>query len=50
MPVLLPIILLPLLAGGLPAWPYVSGRGYDPGGGMGLPPIVFIVPMLTGRI
>ncbi|CAG9179014.1 MULTISPECIES: DUF3309 family protein [Cupriavidus] len=44
------ILLILLLVGALPAWPYSSGWGYWPSGGLGL--IVLIVALLVvlGRI
>ncbi len=44
------IILILLLIGALPAWPYSSGWGYYPGGGLGLIMIVVIILALAGRI
>ncbi len=44
------IILILLLIGALPAWPYISGWGYYPGGGLGLILIVVIILALAGRI
>jgi len=47
---LLLIILILILLGSLPLWPYSSGWGYYPGGGVGLILIVLIVLMLTGGL
>jgi hypothetical protein len=44
------IILVLLLVGALPAWPYSSGWGYYPSGGMGLVLIVLLVLVVTGRL
>ena len=44
------IILVLLLIGALPAWPYSSGWGYYPSGGMGLVLIVLVVLVVTGRL
>jgi hypothetical protein len=44
------ILLILLLVGALPAWPYSSGWGYYPGGGLGLVLIIVLVLALTGRI
>lgn len=44
------IILILLLVGALPTWPYSSGWGYYPSGGLGLLLIVIIVLLLLGRI
>jgi hypothetical protein len=44
------IILILLLIGALPTWPYSSGWGYYPGGGLGLILIIIIILALMGRI
>jgi hypothetical protein len=44
------IILILLLIGGLPTWPYSSGWGYYPSGGLGLILIIIIVLVALGRI
>ena len=44
------IILILLLIGALPTWPYSSGWGYYPTGGLGTILIVLVVLMLLGRI
>jgi len=44
------IILILLLVGALPSWPYSSGWGYYPSGGLGLVLVIIIVLLLTGRI
>ena len=44
------IILILLLAGAFPAWPYSTGWGYGPSGILGLVVIVLIVMLLTGRL
>jgi Protein of unknown function (DUF3309) len=44
------IILILLLIGALPTWPYSSGWGYYPGGGLGLILIIVIILALSGRI
>jgi hypothetical protein len=44
------IILILLLVGALPAWPYSSGWGYWPSGGLGLILLIVIVLALTGNI
>jgi len=43
------IVLVLLLIGALPTWPYSSGWGYYPGGGIGLLLIIVLVLALTGR-
>lgn len=44
------IVLLVLLIGGLPAWPYSQSWGYYPSGGVGVLVIVLLVLILLGRI
>ena len=44
------VILILLLIGALPTWPYSSGWGYYPGGGLGLVLIIVLVLVLAGRI
>ncbi len=44
------VVLILLLVGALPTWPYSAGWGYYPGGGLGLILIVVIVLALAGRI
>ena len=50
MATILLIILILLLVGALPSWPYSSGWGYYPSGGLGLVVIIIIVLLLMGRI
>jgi hypothetical protein len=44
------ILLVLLLIGALPSWPYSSGWGYYPSGGLGLVLIVLLVLIVTGRL
>lgn len=44
------IILILLLIGALPRWPYSGGWGYYPSSGVGLLLIILIVLLLAGRI
>jgi Protein of unknown function (DUF3309) len=44
------IILILLLIGAFPTWPYSSGWGYYPSGGLGLVLLVIIILLLLGRI
>jgi hypothetical protein len=44
------ILLILLLVGALPTWPYSSGWGYYPSGGLGLVLVVIIVLLLFGRL
>jgi Protein of unknown function (DUF3309) len=47
---LLLIILILLLLGALPTWPYSAGWGYYPSGGLGLVVLLLVVLLLTGRL
>ena len=47
---LLLIILILLLIGSLPTWPYSNALGYYPSGGLGLILVMVIVLVLLGRI
>ena len=44
------IILILLLVGVLPSWPYSSGWGYWPSGGLGLIVLILIILALTGHL
>lgn len=44
------IILILVLIGAMPAWPYSRGWGYAPGGAVGVALIVVIVLLIMGRI
>jgi len=44
------IILVLILIGALPSWPYSSGWGYYPSGGLGLILIIVIILVLLGRL
>jgi hypothetical protein len=46
---LLLIILVLLLLGALPMWPYSSGWGYYPSGGLGLLVVILLVLLLVRR-
>ncbi len=50
MGVVLVILLILILLGSLPTWPYSSGWGYYPSSGLGLVLIVLIILLLTGRL
>jgi hypothetical protein len=43
------IILILLLIGALPTWPYSSGWGYYPSSGLGLVVIIILILVLLGR-
>jgi hypothetical protein len=47
---LLVIILILFLVGALPTWPYSSGWGYYPSGGLGLVLLIILILALLGRI
>jgi hypothetical protein len=49
MNLLLALILLVLLLGLLPTWPYSTGWGYYPSGGVGLLLIILLVVLFTRR-
>jgi len=44
------IVLVLLLLGALPTWPYSTGWGYYPSGGLGLVLLVLLVLVVTGRL
>jgi hypothetical protein len=44
------VILILLLLGALPTWPYSSGWGYYPSSGLGLVVIILLILVLLGRI
>ncbi len=50
MSTLLLIILIILLVAALPTWPYSSGWGYYPSGGLGLVVLILIILLLIGWI
>ncbi len=49
MPTLLLIILIILLLGALPTWPYSAGWGYYPSGGLGILLLILLVLLLVRR-
>lgn len=44
------IILVLMLIGVFPAWPYSRGWGYYPSGGLGVVVLILIILLLLGRI
>ncbi|HKB99659.1 MAG TPA: DUF3309 family protein [Terriglobales bacterium] len=44
------IILVLMLVGALPTWPYSAHWGYYPSGGLGLILIIVLVLVLVGRV
>ena len=50
MSLILIVLLILIILGALPTWPYSSGWGYYPSGGAGLVLIILVILLLTGRI
>jgi hypothetical protein len=50
MATILVILLILLLVGALPTWPYSSSWGYYPSGGLGLVLLIIIIFVLLGRV
>ena len=50
MGLILLIILIVLLVGALPTWPYSNGWGYYPSGTLGTVLIVLLILVLMGRV
>ena len=44
------IVLVVLLLGALPTWPYSTGWGYYPSGGLGLILLIIVILVIIGRI
>jgi Protein of unknown function (DUF3309) len=44
------VVLILMLLGALPAWPYSRSWGYYPSGGLGLVVVVLLVLILAGRV
>lgn len=44
------IVLILLLLGSVPAWPYSRGWGYRPSGVLGLILIIVLILVLMGRV
>lgn len=44
------VVLILLLLGALPTWPYSRGWGYYPSGGLGLIVVIVIILLLAGRL
>jgi hypothetical protein len=44
------VILILLLIGALPTWPYSTGWGYYPSSGLGLVLLIIVILALTGRL
>jgi hypothetical protein len=50
MSLILFIVLVVLLLGALPTWPYSRSWGYYPSGGLGLVVVILLVLLLAGRV
>ncbi len=50
MSTILVVLLVLLLIGALPTWPYSRSWGYYPSGGLGLIVLILLVLALTGRV
>ena len=50
MNLLLLVLIVVLLIGALPAWPYSAGWGYYPSGALGTVLIIVLVLALLGRV
>jgi hypothetical protein len=44
------VVLILLLLGALPSWPYSSGWGYYPSGGLGLILVIVLILVLVGQV
>ena len=44
------VLLVLLLLGALPTWPYSGSWGYYPSGGLGLVLLIVVLLALTGRV
>jgi hypothetical protein len=44
------VVLILLLLGALPSWPYSRGWGYYPSGGLGLVLVILLILVLLGRV
>jgi hypothetical protein len=50
MSIILLVVLVLILVGSLPTWPYSSGWGYYPSSGAGLVLLILVILLLTGRL
>jgi hypothetical protein len=46
--IILAVVLILLLIGLLPSWPYSSGWGYYPSGGIGLLLVIIVIVLVVG--
>jgi hypothetical protein len=44
------VILILMLLGALPAWPYSRGWGYYPSGGLGTILLIVLILVMLGRV
>jgi hypothetical protein len=44
------VILILLLIGAFPAWPYSANWGYFPSGGLGILLLIVVILLVSGRI
>ena len=44
------IILIVLILGALPTWPYSAGWGYYPSGGLGLLLVILLILAVLGKL
>ena len=50
MGLILLIVLILLLLGAIPRWPYSRNWGYGPSGGLGLIVVIVVILLLLGRL
>jgi hypothetical protein len=50
MRLILLILVILLLVGALPTWPYSAGWGYYPSGGLGVVLVILLILVLLGRL
>lgn len=48
--IVLLVVLILLVVGALPAWPYSTGWGYYPSGGLGLLLLILVLLVLFDRL
>jgi len=44
------VLLVLMLLGAMPRWPYSRGWGYYPSGGLGMVALILVILLLMGRI
>jgi hypothetical protein len=44
------IVLILMLIGAIPTWPYSRGWGYGPSGGLGLVLLIIVILLVLGKI